>query len=344
VCTSCRLTVLALLLTILSCAPRIAAPRAAEFRDGGLHVVRGGHATVWIDLNGFRVMTDPLLLGWLYMFPRNEPLGFDRDALPATDLAVISHSHMDHFDPWSLSKLPPGAPVFFPPDSERYHPWIAPRPAFTMDWWAVKEVVSRTGHTARITSVPARHWAGRLGFDGLWNGSYGGWVIESGGYTVYFAGDTGDDPEMFAAIAARFPRIDLALLPIGPISNREPDGRMLRHHINPPGALAAAEILQPTVWMPMHYGAFWQSPRPSSEPLTWLREIMATEAPAIPVALLDPGDVFAMQDPRGPIRIVRLEGVEVIRPSVALHRDPREPTREYPALAIEAREHAAGAN
>lgn len=103
---------LALLLTT-ACAPRIAVrqPTAAA---AGLRVVRAGHATIWLDMNGFRVATDPVFVGWLWMLPRADELGLDPDHLPPIDTVLVSHTHMDHFDPWSIDKIPGPVPVLFP--------------------------------------------------------------------------------------------------------------------------------------------------------------------------------------------------------------------------------------
>ncbi len=280
-----------------ACAPRIAVAPETRAGQEAIRVVRAGHATVWVDVAGFRVLTDPLFVGWLWFFPRNEALGLDPAALPPVDAAVISHSHMDHFDPWSLAQMPAGVPVFFPPESARYHAWIAPRPAVEFAWWQTREVVNRGGIVARITSVPAAHWGGRLGFDGAWNDTYGSWIIEAGGRTVYFAGDTGWDEALFREIARRFPRIDLALIPIGPTGGRDTT-RFKRFHIGPPEAIRLAGLLQARRWIPIHYGAFRQGPLPADEPLHWLRELIDGREEELRVTLLEPGQAVAIDDTR----------------------------------------------
>ncbi len=64
------------------------------------------------------------------------------------------------------------------------------------------------------------------------------------------------DAATFQAIAAQFPSIDLALMPIGPIT---PEADMLRHHLNPAQALAASHILGARHMLPIHFATFINS-------------------------------------------------------------------------------------
>jgi L-ascorbate metabolism protein UlaG (beta-lactamase superfamily) len=77
-------------------------------------------------------------------------------------------------------------------------------------------------------------------------------MIEAFGKTVYFAGDTGYCPH-FREIAARFPSINLALLPIGAY---EPRWFMRPMHMNPAEAVEAHRTLTPRISLGMHFGTF----------------------------------------------------------------------------------------
>ena len=89
-----------------------------------------------------------------------------------------------------------------------------------------------------------------------------------GGAVVYFAADTGYCP-YFADIARRFPRIDLALLPIGAY---EPRWFMRQHHMNPEEAVRAHLDLRPRRSLGMHFGTFQLTDEPIDAPVIALRE------------------------------------------------------------------------
>lgn len=283
---------------VAGCSPLLTA-RPDVTVPTGLRMVRAGHATVWIDMDGFRVLTDPLFGGWLAFFPRNDALGMDPDHLPPVDTVLISHSHMDHYDPESIDRIQTKTPVLFPwaasgptlGSGAFYRNLVKRHPTYEVQWWKSVTVRNREGKIARITSVPAAHWAGRFALDGLWDHTYGGWVIESGGYTVYFAGDTGMDAAMFREIGRRFPNLDVALLPIGPVLNREGDNRMAGRHINPPQAMESFALLGARQWVPIHYGAFWQSPFHADMPIEWLRELAPADPGGHRLVILETGQV-----------------------------------------------------
>ncbi len=287
---------------VAGCAPAVTA-RPDVIPESGLRILRAGHATVWIDLNGFRVLTDPLFGGWLAFFPRNDALGVHTDALPPIDTVLISHSHMDHYEPESIDLIQSKTPILFPwaesgptlLSGSFYRKLVKRHPTYEVKWWKSVTVRNREGKVARITAVPAKHWAGRFALDGLWDHTYGGWVIESGGYSVYFAGDTGMDANMFAEIGRRFPNLDIALLPIGPVLNRSSNNRMAGRHINPPQAMETFALIGAKEWIPIHYGAFWQSPFHADVPIQWLTELAPKDKLGDRLVILETGKVHRFQ-------------------------------------------------
>jgi L-ascorbate metabolism protein UlaG (beta-lactamase superfamily) len=117
-----------------------------------------------------------------------------------------------------------------------------------------------------VTYVPAQHFSSRGLHDRnrcLW----GGFVIECRGAVVYFAGDSGYCPH-FGEIGRRFPRIDLALLPIGAY---EPRWFTRKHHVDPEEAVRAHLDLKPRHSLGMHFGTFRLTDEAIDAPLLALR-------------------------------------------------------------------------
>ena len=218
-----------------------------------LSAVWVGHATVLLQLDDRWVLTDPVFSDTVgQLSNRLVKPGLTPEQLPDLDVVLISHMHFDHLSLSSLDLiehhiktlvLPEGGAVYVP--SSRVLPTELP----------LGESFEQDG--LRVTATAAAHNGWRYGFDGAWmSTSFGGYVIEYRGTSVYFAGDTAFDREAFSAVARRFPHLDLALLPIAPI---EPRDFMHRHHTDPAEALAAFELLGARHLLPIHFDTFINS-------------------------------------------------------------------------------------
>jgi L-ascorbate metabolism protein UlaG (beta-lactamase superfamily) len=213
-----------------------------------------GHASFLVQVDGVSLLVDPALRGSIFGgIDRNVPPGVPIEKLPPIDASLVSHSHYDHLDLPTLKKV--GAPVVAGLGLERF---FRDRGLFVTElgWWKATEVKG-----VRVTFVPAHHWSRRGAFDTnetLW----GGFVIEGEGATVYHSGDTAYFAG-FAEIAARFPDIDAALLPVGAY---EPGWFMLKQHMDPEQALQAFEDLGARTFVAMHWGTFKLSDEPLDEP------------------------------------------------------------------------------
>ena len=212
-----------------------------------------GHASFLLQIGGRCLLLDPV---WS---PRASPLTFagpkrvrapgqPLEALPGVDLLLVSHNHYDHLD---LATLRAVRQRWAPPavtglGNARHMAKAGFQAVPELDWWQSTEAAG-----LRITYVPAQHFSARTPFDrnhSLW----GGFVIQAGAATVYVAGDTGWCPH-FAEIAQAFPRIDLALLPIGAY---EPRWFMRTQHMDPGEAVRAHQALGARRSIGMHFGTF----------------------------------------------------------------------------------------
>lgn len=243
--------------------------------DPGPRITWVGHATVLIEVDGVRLLTDPFLRDHLGPLRRHGPSP-DLGAIGEVDAVLVSHAHPDHFDRRSLRRLP-GRPLV-----------VAPR--------GLGGIVGRAGHPAvellpdeavrvgglDVRAVPARHgrWPRHPSAVTL------GYLVE-GRTSVYFAGDT----SVFLGLRRLAGRVDVALLPIGSWGPHEAPW-----HLGPRGAARLAGTIGARVVVPIHWGTLypaglsrvWSAPldRPASRFLAAAAEL----APATDVRLLRPGE------------------------------------------------------
>lgn len=195
-----------------------------------------GHATVMIELDGVRILTDPILGRRLGPLRRHGPTP-DPTEFGPVDGVLVSHGHPDHFHAASLRAIP-GAPLL-----------VVPRglgPKASRDGREVREVSANDRvdfGRVRVTAVPARHarWPHQRGARPL------GFLIE-GSTRVYFAGDTALYPGM-AKLAGR---VDVALLPVGRWGPPRGPARL-----SPSTAVDAATLVGAGIAIPIHWGTLY---------------------------------------------------------------------------------------
>lgn len=243
----------------------------------------GGHATALISFESHNVITDPNLLKWMYWFKRKSEPGLDQAQLDTVTDIVVSHAHLDHLDKRTLRRLPRTATAVA---RGRITEIISPLgfPTRPLQPW---ESYTHDGLT--ITCLPVIHYAGRYIGDAK---KYipASYMIECEGKTVYFAGDTAYGPH-FQEIAARFPNIDVALMPIGAY---EPELIMRNTHVNPQEALQAFIDLQARAMIPIHWGTFKLSREPMDAPPKVLTAAAIAAGAQDAIHILQPGESFSI--------------------------------------------------
>jgi N-acyl-phosphatidylethanolamine-hydrolysing phospholipase D len=231
-------------------AHKIQDPRRPEARLAALWV---GHATVLLQLDDRYLLTDPVFTHTLaQLSPRLVEPGLDAERLPQLSAVVVSHMHFDHLSFGSLDLLEQRTPIVLVPPGVRSN---MPRYSFAireLETWAAYE-----DRGLRITAVPVQHVGGRYGIDAAFETrAFTGYVFEYHGLTVYFGGDTAYDPAAFRATRARFPHLDLALLPICPNAPRD----FMEHtHEDPSQALDAFALLGAKRMIPIHFDTYINS-------------------------------------------------------------------------------------
>jgi L-ascorbate metabolism protein UlaG (beta-lactamase superfamily) len=258
-------------------------PPPATVAPGRVAVTFIGHATFLIRTASTVIVTDPVFTTHAGPFgrlgPRRvRPPGLAASALPPVDLVLVSHNHYDHLQPSSLRRFrtatfvvplglrrlipSPGRLLDGPASYAFVENQIGRRSHPELDWWQTATVGD-----AEITAVPAQHFSARTPWDRnktLWTG----YVVKVDGVTIYFAGDTGYSRQ-FREIAARFPQIDVALLPIGAY---EPRWFMIYAHMNPEEAVRAHVDLKARASVGMHFGTFQLTDEGIDEPLRALED------------------------------------------------------------------------
>ena len=252
-------------------APRVA-PDLELIRQpaGETRLTWIGHASFLGSLGGAHFLIDPNFSRRIGGFiPRHVPPGLEISDLPMVDLVLITHSHPDHLDAPSIRHLHRDTRMIVPAGLGR---WFARRGfarVTELSWWDNVEISGRTAvrpYSLKVTFTPARHWSRRTPWDGnrsLW----GGYVLEANGTAVYHAGDSAFF-DGFTEIGRRFPRLDVAMMPIGAY---EPAWFMEHNHMNPEQAGRAFLDVGARRFMPMHWGTFQLTDEPLAEPAARIR-------------------------------------------------------------------------
>ncbi|MCW5625466.1 MAG: MBL fold metallo-hydrolase, partial [Burkholderiales bacterium] len=220
----------------------------------GLRATWLGHSTVLIEIDGLRVLTDPV---WgtrasptrLAGPKRFQPVPVPLRALPPLDLVIISHDHYDHLDYPTIRELARQQVPFVTALGVGAHlqAWgVAPERITELDWWE-----SYTLPRAELTvhATPSQHFSGRTFKDRnatLWSSL----VIETSHHCVFFSGDTGLTTE-YATIRERFGPFDLVMLEVGAFHPAWGD-----IHLGPNNALEALDLLGGGAFLPVHWGTF----------------------------------------------------------------------------------------
>ncbi|MBC5773643.1 MBL fold metallo-hydrolase [Pontibacter sp. KCTC 32443] len=211
-----------------------------------------GHSASFIQIDGKRLLLDPMLSNVAspvsFAGPKRfSPPAITAEELPQIDAILISHDHYDHLDFDTIKKLGKKTRHFFVPLGIGVHleRWGVPAEKITeLDWWQ-----EATFMGLKIVATPSRHFSGRglnNGMQTLWSS----WVIIGRVNRIFFSGDTGYS-KSFADIGRKYGPFDITLMECGQYNKLWPDIHMI-----PEQSVQAHLDLKGKLMMPIHWGAF----------------------------------------------------------------------------------------
>jgi L-ascorbate metabolism protein UlaG (beta-lactamase superfamily) len=248
--------------------PALHHPEPARWLDTEITGACLGHSTVLINFLGVWIVTDPVLasrcglrFGPFVIGPRRwvRPALRVKD-LPPIDLLLLSHSHMDHLDLWTLRRLP-GRPHAVTATGMRDLLAGMRLSGITELAWDQSAEIATPHGAVQITARQVAHWGARMRTDD-WRG-YTGFVMERGGRKIGFTGDT--DFKHWADGSD----IDLLAIPIGAYNP------WVTAHCNPEEAVAMANEARARLLLPIHHQTFQLSAEPREEPIARFRAALA---------------------------------------------------------------------
>ena len=230
--------------------------------ESGLRATWLGHSTVLIEIDGLRLVTDPV---WgprasptrLAGPKRFQPVPVKLKDMPPIDAVLLSHDHYDHLDYPTVRELAKMRVPFITSLGVGAHLeafGVAPELIHELDWW---ESFSLKGVT--VTATPSQHFSGR----GLKDRNANLWSslsIRSDRHSVFFSGDTGLT-DQFKTVRERLGAHELVMLEVGAYHPAWGD-----IHLGPNNAIQALEFLGGGAFLPVHWGTFnlalhaWDAP------------------------------------------------------------------------------------
>jgi L-ascorbate metabolism protein UlaG (beta-lactamase superfamily) len=259
--------------------------------ESGLRVTWLGHSSALLEIDGTRILLDPIFshrlsplsfLGPTRFFP--SPIALDD--LPAIDAVVISHDHYDHLDYPSVVSLGRKAKRFVVPLGVGSHLeyWGVPAAQTTeLDWWDETQIAG----SLRVVACPARHFSGRAltGDKTLW----ASFALVGPKSRVFFSGDTGPLPE-FTQVGERYGPFDVTLIKVGAYGRTWPG-----IHVDPEQAVELHQLVRGQLFVPVHWGTVNLSYHAWTEPAE--RAILAARRAGVEIAIPKPGQMFEPSRP-----------------------------------------------
>mgnify|MGYP001597849797 CR=1 FL=1 len=290
-------------------------PSWGKAPETGLRVTWLGHSTLLVELDGVRVLTDPV---W---GERVSPVGFagpkrfhpvpvKLSQLPPLDAVIVSHDHYDHLDYPTILELAKSDVPFITSLGVGSHleSWgIAEERITELDWW---ESTPIGGGRVRLSAAPSQHFSGRA--PGLRNTTaWSSFAVRGERHGFFFSGDTGLTTE-YASIRDKLGPFDLVALEVGAFHPAWGD-----IHLGPENALKAFELLGGARFLPVHWGTFNLAMHDWDEPA----EVLLKAGAGVPLLMPHLGEAVEPSRTGGPTPWWRTAGAATDTAATALPQE-----------------------
>jgi L-ascorbate metabolism protein UlaG (beta-lactamase superfamily) len=251
----------------------------AKKPQSGLRITWLGHSTLLIEMDGVRILTDPV---W---GPRASPsaivgpkrfqaVPISLKEMPAVDVVIVSHDHYDHLDYPTIRALAKTRVAFVTSLGVGAHLeyWgVPPERIVELDWW---ESFTLPGTDVVLTAAPSQHFSGR-GLKDRNSTLWSSFAMRSQRHAVFFSGDTGLTTQ-YCAIRERLGPFDAVMLEIGAFYPAWGD-----IHLGPDNAVKAHAMLGGAL-LPVHWGTFSLAMHAWDQPAERLLELASqSDAPLL---------------------------------------------------------------
>jgi L-ascorbate metabolism protein UlaG (beta-lactamase superfamily) len=252
-----------------------------------------GHATLLIEIDGIKLLTDPNFEDSLgVVLPRVAPPGIALRDLPKLDAVLLTHAHADHLSFDALRELSSSVPVYAPPVVAR---WLQARGFAHVVPFAPNDTM-RHG-SVHVHAAAARHKGNRYGYDRR-RAATNMYLLENADESCFFAGDTGLGDTTHLLIERmlwmRARELDVALLPIGyaPWWKKK---AFREGHLTSEDALELFVRMRARHFVPYHWGTFRHVTAGAHDAIRVLRNLVRDHPRGTDVRILEPGEALEVE-------------------------------------------------
>lgn len=230
-----------------------------------LNVTWLGHSSLMINIDGYKILTDPVFEKRISVFGPtrfNGDVPLDIQQIPKIDAVIISHDHYDHLNKFSVQQIIEKTNKFIVPLAvgARLIDWGVPQSKIVeLNWWQEY----RLDHNLMVAATPAQHFSGR-GITDRNKTLWASWVIQTPFHKLFFSGDSGYFSG-FKQIGAKYGPFDMTFIECGAYGKSWP-----KVHMFPEQTVQAHLDLKGIVLHPIHWATFNLALHPWYEPMVRL--------------------------------------------------------------------------